>query len=54
MNINITFNKLALAPFLVIQSKKKRTQMILNEYKNVIPRNGRYSEEGLKKKEEFY
>lgn len=28
--------------------------MILNEYKNVTPRNGRYSEGGLKKKEEFY
>jgi len=27
--------------------------MILNEYKKLTPRNGRYSEELLKQKEEF-
>lgn len=41
-------------PYLVIEQKKLRAQMILNEYKNLTPRNGRYSEELLKKKEEFY
>lgn len=41
-------------PYLVIEQKKLRAQLILNEYKNLTPRNGRYSEELLKKKEEFH
>lgn len=41
-------------PYLVIKQKKLRSQMILNEYKGLTPRNGRYSKELLAKKEEFY
>lgn len=40
-------------PYLVIEQKKQRAKLILNEYKN-ITRNGRYSEELLKRKEEFH
>ena len=41
-------------PYLVIESKKKRAELILRRYKAVTPRNGRYSEEMLREKEEFY
>lgn len=41
-------------PYLVIESKKRRALMIINEYKSLTPRNGRYSEELLEKKREFY
>lgn len=41
-------------PYLVIEVKKKRAKLIINEYKNVTPRNGKYSEEMLKAKENFY
>ena len=41
-------------PYLVIESKKKRAELILMRYKAVTPRNGRYSEEMLREKEEFY
>ena len=41
-------------PYLVIEQKKHRAQLILTEYKKLTPRNGRYSEELLKKKEEFH
>lgn len=41
-------------PYMVIESKKKRALMIINEYKNVTPRNGRYSKEILEKKQLFY
>lgn len=41
-------------PYLVIEQKKQRAKLILNEYKNLTPRNGRYSEEMLKQKEEFH
>jgi hypothetical protein len=41
-------------PYLVIEQKKLRAQMILNEYKKLTPRNGRYSEELLRQKEEFH
>lgn len=41
-------------PYLVINSKKSRANLIINEYKNVTPRNGKYSEEMLKAKENFY
>ncbi|MCT8975907.1 hypothetical protein N4T77_04790 [Clostridium sp. CX1] len=40
--------------YLVIKTKKKRAQMIINEYKDVTPRNGRYSSELLALKEKFY
>ena len=41
-------------PYLIIKSKKMRAFLIINEYKNVTPRNGRYSSHMLKIKEEFY
>ncbi|MBF8981940.1 LAGLIDADG family homing endonuclease [Lutibacter sp. B2] len=40
--------------YLVIIEKKLKAQMILNEYHLVTPRNGRYSKELLKAKEDFY
>lgn len=43
-----------IAPYLIIIEKKLRAQMILNEYDLVTPRNGRYSKELLKEKEDFY
>lgn len=42
-----------IAPYLVIAEKKQKAQLILNEYKKFTPRNGRYSEELLKQKEDF-
>ncbi len=41
-------------PYLVIKQKKLRAQHILNKYKEVTPRNGKYSDELKKKKEQFY
>jgi hypothetical protein len=41
-------------PFLVIPSKKTRAQMILNEYKQITPRNGRYSNQLVLAKEDLY
>lgn len=41
-------------PYLIIESKKNRALLIINEYKNVTPRNGKYSSHMLKRKEEFY
>jgi len=41
-------------PFLVIPSKKSRAQMILSEYKQITPRNGRYSNQLLLAKEDLY
>lgn len=41
-------------PYLVIPQKKKRAELILSEYKSITPRNGRYSEELLQKKQIFY
>ncbi|GFZ32435.1 hypothetical protein CSC2_29610 [Clostridium zeae] len=43
-----------ISPYLVIESKKRRALMIINEYKSLTPRNGRYSEELLEKKRKFY
>ena len=40
--------------YLVTNVKKKRAQYILNEYKKVTPRNGRYSKDLLRIKEIFY
>jgi hypothetical protein len=41
-------------PYLVIEYKKKRAKMIIEGYKRITPRNGRYSPEMLKEKEKFY
>lgn len=41
-------------PYLIINQKKLRAQLIINEYKSVTPGNGRYSAKSLKLKEEFY
>jgi hypothetical protein len=41
-------------PFLVISQKKLRAQMILKNYKSLIQRNGKYTSEQLRIKEEFY
>ncbi|WLF68754.1 hypothetical protein Q6375_12300 [Clostridium septicum] len=55
VNYNNTINLLKdVYPYLIIKSKKLRAKMIIEEYKNLTPRNGRYSEELLKEKYEFY
>ena len=41
-------------PFLVIKQKKLRAKFIIDNYKNVTIRNGRYNEEQKKLKEQFY
>ena len=41
-------------PYLIIESKRKRAEMIITQYKSLTPRNGRYSDEQLAKKEMFY
>ena len=41
-------------PYLIIEQKKFRAQLILNGYKKLTPRNGRYSEKLLKEKEAFH
>lgn len=41
-------------PYLVINCKKERAKLIIENYKRVTPRNGRYSKEMQKAKEEFY
>ncbi|WP_195988631.1 LAGLIDADG family homing endonuclease [Clostridium sp. D53t1_180928_C8] len=41
-------------PYLIIKTKRKRAELILTRYKEVTPRNGRYSEEMLKDKLDFY
>ncbi|MBD5638262.1 hypothetical protein HYI18_06610 [Clostridium botulinum] len=41
-------------PYLVIKNKKARAKLIIKKYKSVTPRNGKYSNETLKAKEEFY
>ncbi|MDU1419897.1 MAG: hypothetical protein E6917_03100 [Clostridium botulinum] len=40
--------------YLVIKNKKARAKLIIKKYKSVTPRNGKYSDEMLKAKEEFY
>lgn len=40
-------------PFMLIPKKKKRARLIIEKYKEVTPRNGKYSEELLKKKMAF-
>lgn len=41
-------------PYLIINSKKNRAQLIIEKYKLLTPRNGRYSDEMIKAKENFY
>lgn len=41
-------------PYLIINQKKKRAQMIIDHYKALTVRNGRYTKEQLKAKEQFY
>lgn len=41
-------------PYLIIPTKKKRAELLLNKYKDLTPRNGRYSDELLKEKFNFY
>lgn len=41
-------------PYLIIESKKKRAKLIIEKYKTLTPRNGRYSEEQLLLKKLFY
>ncbi len=41
-------------PYLIIDSKRKRAEMIITQYKSLTPRNGRYTDEQLAKKERFY
>lgn len=52
---NDTINLLLeIEPYLIVKSKKKKAKLILEKYKAVTPRNGRYSNEMLKAKEQFY
>lgn len=41
-------------PYLIIESKKKRAEMIINKYKALTPRNGRYTNKQLLEKQKFY
>ncbi len=41
-------------PYLVIKRKKQRAQLILEKYKQLTPRNGRYSNEQKLQKQKFY
>jgi ribosomal protein S30 len=55
----IKFNKAIdllkeIAPYLIIEAKRKRAELIINNYKKVTLRNGRYSIEQSQKKEKFY
>lgn len=41
-------------PYLVIDAKKKRAKLIIENSKSLTPRNGRYTNEMIKAKEDFY
>lgn len=41
-------------PFLVINSKRQRAKLIIDNYKKLTPRNGRYTLEMLEAKNNFY
>lgn len=41
-------------PYLIINTKKKRAELIISTYKSITPRNGYYTDEMLIAKEEFY
>lgn len=43
-----------LLPYLIIESKRKRSVLILEKYKKLTPRNGRYSPKMLEMKNAFY
>lgn len=52
---NEAINLLEIAePYLVIYQKKLRAKMIINQYKSLTMRNGRYSKEQLNLKQQFY
>ena len=42
-----------ISEYLLEPNKKARADLILNKYKEVTPRNGRYSEEKLRQKLQF-
>lgn len=41
-------------PYLIINSKQKRAELIIKKYKSLTPRNGRYTAELINLKNEFY
>lgn len=41
-------------PYLVIHSKRLRAIMIINDYKKLTPRNGRYTSKLISEKDAFY
>lgn len=41
-------------PYLIINAKKERAKLILEKYKSLTPRNGRYTSELLNAKFKFY
>ncbi|WP_195954691.1 LAGLIDADG family homing endonuclease [Clostridium tertium] len=41
-------------PYLIINTNKKRSELIINKYKSITPRNGYYTDEMLIAKDEFY
>lgn len=43
-----------ITPYLIIEVKVKRAKLILEKYKYLTPRNGRYTDELLEKKMRFY
>lgn len=43
-----------ITPYLIIEVKVKRAKLILEKYKDLTPRNGRYTDELLEKKMRFY
>ncbi|MFT9497725.1 hypothetical protein [Anaerosolibacter sp.] len=43
-----------IAPHLIISQKKMRAQLIIDEYKLLTPRNGRYTPDLIQAKEDFY
>ncbi len=49
--LNLIFD---IYPYLLVPAKKKRAKLIVSKYKELTPRNGRYSDSLLKLKEAFY
>lgn len=43
-----------ICPYLIIEAKRKKAELILKYYKILTPRNGKYSPEQLIAKENFY
>lgn len=41
-------------PYLIINTKKERAKLIIEKYKSVTPRNGKYTNEMLELKNNFY